>query len=114
MPYTIILALLLTHSIYNQDSQNNVTTLHCYCLELYIVLGSNGRNFEHLQQEHLNVSGLPLLLPITVHCNLHATNGGREETEHSNIILGNSAYLLLLAGTSAEPRHPSTMHRYTY
>jgi len=77
-----------------------------------LFLGANGRNFEHLQQEHLkDVSELPILLPITVHCNLHATNGGREETEHRNIILG---HLLLLAGTSAEPRHPSTMRRYTY
>jgi hypothetical protein len=79
-------------------------------------LGANGRNFEYLQQEHPNdVSGLPLLPPITIHCNLLiAKNGGKEETEHSNIILGHSAYLLLLAGTSPEPRHPSTMHRYTY
>jgi len=84
-------------------------------LELYIVLGANGRNFEPLQQDHLNdVSGLPLLLPIIVHCNLHAKNGGKEEIEHSNIILGHPAYLLLLAATSAEPRHPSTMHRYRH
>jgi len=84
-------------------------------LELYIALSANGRNFEPLQQEHLNDdSGLPLFLPITVHCNLYAKNGGKEDTEHSNIIVGHSAYLLLLAGTSAEPRHPSTMHRYTY
>ena len=49
---------------------------YSHCLELYIVLGANGRNFEHLQQEHLNdVSGLPLLFPIIVLCNLHATNG---------------------------------------
>ena len=57
-------------------------------MELYIVLGANGRNFEHLQQEHRNaVPGLPLLLSITVHCNLHATDGGGEEKRLNIVIL---------------------------